>query len=126
MFDEMKFGALGAKIEFGGPTACSAARIFTAATRAGAEAFGIDGGTLEAGKPRGHRAARLRIESAGGRSQPDFKTWCIRPISSCVETVLCDGRILMRRRVVPGEAEIVAEATGRSRPAARLTNFRPC
>ena len=30
--------------------------------------------------------------------------------SSCVDTVICDGNILMQGRVVPGEKEIVRKA----------------
>ena len=31
--------------------------------------------------------------------------------SSCVNTVICDGRILMQNRQVPGENEIIDKAT---------------
>ena len=30
--------------------------------------------------------------------------------SDCVESVICNGRFIMRNRVVPGEEEILAEA----------------
>ena len=40
--------------------------------------------------------------------------------SSCVDTVICDGNVLMENRIVPGEDEIVAAA----REAARRLDDR--
>ena len=30
--------------------------------------------------------------------------------SSCVDTVICNGKVLMQNRIVPGEKEIIAQA----------------
>ncbi|MBR2356662.1 MAG: amidohydrolase, partial [Lentisphaeria bacterium] len=50
MFDEMKFGALGAKNERNSSTACSVDEIYRAATLAGAGAFKLNAGTIAVGK----------------------------------------------------------------------------
>lgn len=49
-FDEMKMAALNAKIQSGLPTSGKAEDIFFAATRGGADAFGINGGEISVGK----------------------------------------------------------------------------
>ena len=109
MFDEMKFGALGAKVEFGGPTACNADQIFRAATRSGAEAFGIDAGVIEPGK----LADIMLIDLDSPMMVADhnlISNAVYSADSSCVATVICDGKILMLNRHVPGETEVVREA----------------
>ena len=35
--------------------------------------------------------------------------------SSCVDTVICDGNILMQNRIVPGEKEIICQARAEAR-----------
>ena len=35
--------------------------------------------------------------------------------SSCVDTVICDGNILMQNRVIPGEKEIIRQARQEAR-----------
>ena len=109
MFDEMKFGALGAKLEYGGPTACRADQIFTAATRSGAEAFGIDGGLLEPG----HLADIMLLDLDSPMMVADHNLISNAVYSadtSCVSTLICNGKVLMLDRHVPGEAEVVREA----------------
>ncbi|MBO4648675.1 MAG: amidohydrolase [Lentisphaeria bacterium] len=109
MFDEMKVGALGAKLEFGGPTACSAPQIFHAATRSGAVAFGIDAGVLEPG-----RLADIMLLDLDSPMMVAAHNLISNVVysadSSCVSTVICDGRVLMLDRQVPGEAEVIREA----------------
>ena len=109
MFDEMKFGALGAKVEYGGPTACHADQIFTAATRSGAEAFGIDAGVLEPGRLAD--IMLLNLDSPMMVANHNLISNVVYAAdSSCVLTVICDGRVLMLNRHVPGEAEVIREA----------------
>ena len=109
MFDEMKTGALGAKVEYGGPTACRADQIFRAATRSGAEAFGIDAGVIEPGKLAD--IMLLDLDSPMMVPVHDLTSNVVYSAdSSCVSTVICNGRILMLDRHVPGEAEVIREA----------------
>jgi 5-methylthioadenosine/S-adenosylhomocysteine deaminase len=109
MFAEMKGAALLAKMESGDPTAGSAERIHRMATRDGARVFGIDAGEIREGAP---------ALVPGFHPESDL-VYAADP--SCVDTVVCAGRILMRGGRVPGEAEIVAEAR---KAAAELVRAR--
>lgn len=109
MFSEMKAAALGAKTESMLPTAGRDEEIFRAATRNGAEAFGLDAGVIAPGK----LADALLIDLAAPFLVGDYhltSNLVYAADSSCVDTVICDGRILMEHRRVPGEREIVEEA----------------
>ncbi len=93
-FDEMKLAALNAKIVSGDPTSGKAEEIFRAATRGGAEAFGLDGGRIAVGA----LGDALLIR----RDAPQM-TPCTNLVSnlvysadtSCVAHVVCDGRVLL-------------------------------
>ncbi len=109
MFDEMKFAALTAKARTGDPTAGNAADILNAATAEGARAFGIDAGVIAEGK----LADALLIDldrpcMVGDYSLVSNLVYSADP--SVVDTVICDGEVLMRSGVIPGEADIVAAA----------------
>ena len=107
MFSEMKFAALSAKTQAKTPTAAPAGRVFRLATTDGAKAFFPEAGEIAAGK-----LADLMLVNP---SQPYFVA-DYNPVSnlvyagesSCVDSLLCDGKFLMRHREVPGEAEILA------------------
>jgi len=109
MFDEMKVGALGAKQEFGGPTACHAEELFQAATRTGAEAFGIDAGVIAPG-----RLADIMLIDLDSPMMVAAHNLISNVVyaadSSCVATLICNGKVLMQDRQVPGEKEVVREA----------------
>ena len=109
MFDEMKVGALGAKQEFGGPTACHAEELFQAATRTGAEAFGIDAGVIAPGR----LADIMLIDLDTPMMVADhnlISNVVYAADSSCVATLVCNGKVLMQDRQVPGEKEVIREA----------------
>ena len=109
MFDEMKFGALGAKNEQNSSTACSVNEIFDCATRAGAAAFGINAGVIEEGR----KADLVLIDLDAPMMIADHNpvsNLVYAADSSCVDTVICNGRILMQNRIVPGEKEIICQA----------------
>lgn len=109
MFDEMKFGSLGAKNEFDSPKACSAAEIFACATCHGAAAFNINSGIVQGGK----LADLMLIDLNTPMMVADhdlISNLVYAADSSCVDTVICNGKILMQNRIVPGEKEIIAEA----------------
>ncbi|MFW5722892.1 MAG: amidohydrolase [Desulfohalobiaceae bacterium] len=107
MFEEMKFAALLAKHDSGDPTVLNADQALELATAGGAEVLGLDAGAIAAGKladcilvdltdpqmiPCHHLASNLVYAAHG----------------SCVRTTICNGRVLMRDRVVEGEEEIIA------------------
>ena len=106
MFDEIKCAALSAKIEAANPTAGQAATIWTCATRNGAEAFGIDAGVIAQGK----LADAVLIDLNHVSLVPCYNlisNLVYAADSSVVHTVICDGRVLMHNRTIPGEAAII-------------------
>ncbi len=119
MFDEMKSAALSAKLEAGSPVAGGARTVFDCATRNGAEAFGIDAGVLEPGR----LADAMLIDLNHPAMVPSHhlvSNLVYSADTSVVRTVICDGRVLMRDRVIPSEAEIVEAARSAARKYAPL------
>ena len=110
MFDEIKFAALLAKVESGLPTSGGSGAIFDCATRCGAEAFGIDGGVIAPGKLADAVLADLR-RPCMTPAYHLIANWVYSADPSCVDTVICDGRILMKHGVIEGEEEILARAS---------------
>lgn len=117
LLQEMKFAALLAKHHSGRPTAAPAPEVFHAATRAGAEAFGLEAGEIAEGRLADAILADLdHPRLAPGHHLLSDLVYSAEP--SVIHSVLCGGRFLMRERRVPGEAEIVAAARNAAR---RLT-----
>ena len=109
LLESVKFAALLQKHHLRDPEALQAEEALGLITWEGAEAFGLGCGRLQEGRwadialldlkapplvPHFHEASDL-VYAADG---------------SCVDTLICDGRILMRGRRVEGEEEIVEEA----------------
>lgn len=109
MLETAKFASLLQKFYNDSPVVMSASEALEMITAEGARAFGLECGAIEAGMwadialvdlntpqltPHFHLASDL-IYAANG---------------SCVDTLICDGRILMRGRHVAGEEEIMAKA----------------
>ncbi len=109
MFDEMKTAALNAKIESGDPTAGRAEEIWKCATAAGAEFFVPGAGKIREGAVADLMLLNLKTPalSPGHNLISDL---VYAADTSCVDTVICDGNILMRNRRVDGEEEIIADA----------------
>jgi 5-methylthioadenosine/S-adenosylhomocysteine deaminase len=109
MFEEMKFAALLQKLETNDPSSMPAQEAFDMATVNGAKVFNLDCGEIKEGKladlllidlknigllPRHNLISNL-VYSANG---------------SCVDTTICNGKILMQNRKVVGEEEILEKA----------------
>jgi 5-methylthioadenosine/S-adenosylhomocysteine deaminase len=112
MLDEMKFAALSAKGETHSPTAAPAKTVFDCATRHGAEAFGIDAGVIAEGK----LADALLIDLQHPLTVPCHNlvsNLVYSADSSCIDTVICDGRVLMENKIIPNERDIL-EAVSRT------------
>lgn len=108
MLDEMKFAALLGKYRCNSVTGVTAPEVFHAATAAGAEAFGIAAGRIEAGM-----AADCILWDSDRPALLGFdltSNLVYAADSAAVDTVVCAGRVLMENRHVPGEAEIVSAA----------------
>ena len=108
MIEEMKVAALLAKVS-GGPEKVKAAEVLRWATRNGAQAFGLDAGEIRTGA----LADAILVDLGNERLVPNHNlvsNWVYSADSSCVDTVICDGRVVMRGHHVPGEEEIISEA----------------
>lgn len=108
MREEAKFAALLAKVS-GDPEALPAETALAWATRAGARAFGLDAGEIAEGR----LADALLVDLNDVRMTPCHNlvsNWIYSADTRCIRDVICDGRFLMRDRVVPGEEEILASA----------------
>jgi 5-methylthioadenosine/S-adenosylhomocysteine deaminase len=109
MLEEMKMAALHAKLVHQDPTVLSAKEAFEMATQGG-QAMGLkDTGRIEVGA----RADGMLVDLSNHRLAPGHHLITDLVYSadrSCIDTVFCDGKILMRHGRVEGEEEIVAEA----------------
>jgi 5-methylthioadenosine/S-adenosylhomocysteine deaminase len=118
MLEEMKIAALHAKLSHESPTVMTAQDVYDMATYEGAEALGIDSGKVEEGK----LADCLLVDLLNPRLAPGYlltDDLVYSADSSCIDTVICDGKILMENGIVPNEREIVEEAREYGRRFAR-------
>ena len=109
MLEEMKFAALSAKGQTLLPTTAPAQTVFDCATRKGAEAFGIDAGVIAEGK----LADALLIDLYHPLMVPChnlISNLVYSADSSCIDTVICDGRVLMDNKTIPNERDIIQAA----------------
>lgn len=112
MREEAKFASLLAKVATT-PETLKADEIFRISTYNGAEAFGINAGKIEPGMA----ADMLLIDTDDASFVPCYNltsNWIYSANSSLIDTVICNGKILMRNRKVENEAAIVEEARERS------------
>jgi len=114
LFEEMKFAALLQKFAWNSTTLLPAGEVLAMATAGGARALGTGPGTLTVGTP----ADIVLIDTRAVCNTPLFHADS-NLVYACnggaVMTVLCQGRILMHEREVPGEEEIVREAAAAAR-----------
>lgn len=109
MIEEMKVAALHAKLVHQNTTVLPASTAFDLATRNGARALGLDCGEIAEGK----LADCILVDLSNHRLIPGYNLiddMVYSADSSCIDTVICDGRILMQGGRVEGEEEIVAQA----------------
>jgi len=108
MSEEIKMAALLEKHFTGDPTALPAETAWHAGTRAGAEMFGHNSGIIE----EGALADCMLVDLTNERLAPGhhlISDMVYSADSSCIDTVICDGKILMQNRKVDGEEEIIAK-----------------
>lgn len=109
MLEAMKTAAFVQKAWRGDPTALPINELLDMGSANGAKALGLDMGRIE----EGALADMLLIDMDSTFFIPnfDFKANLVYSAnSSCVDTVICDGKILMEGRKVDGEKEIMEEA----------------
>ena len=118
MIEAMKLAALLGKGWRKDPVAIPAATIFEAATRNGAQMAGIDAGEVREGALADLCLVDLKIPALTPNT--NFTSNLVYSANgSCIDTLICDGKILMQNKKVPGEDEILEKS---SEIAARLLN----
>jgi 5-methylthioadenosine/S-adenosylhomocysteine deaminase len=109
MFEEAKTAALLQKFFWNNPTLLPAHEALAMATVNGAKGLGLATGMLVAGAP-----ADVILVTACTACNTPLHNATSNLVYSCsggaVETTICDGRVLMLDREVPGEEQILAEA----------------
>jgi len=109
MFETMKLASLLGKAWRKNPTALCCQDIFAAATSVAAEILGLNAGTIK----EGCIADLCLIDLRQPAFTPNFNlvsNIVYSANSSCTDTVVCGGKILMESRRVAGEEEILARA----------------
>ena len=109
MFESMKFAALLQKMRLNDPTALPAKAALDMATVEGAKALKLDAGILAEGR----LADIVLIDLKNPQMTPLHNlasNLVYAANGSCVDTVICDGEILMEDRIVKGEEEITEKA----------------
>ncbi len=110
MFEEMKIASLVHKAFSGDPTSMPAEEAFELATRNAAKMFRLDSGVIEAGRLADVVLLDLKkVELVPNHNLTSNIVYSAN--GSCVDTVICDGRILMDGRKVEGEEEIKDKAS---------------
>jgi len=109
MIDEMKVAALTAKSVTELPTAGKTADIFHAATAAGASFAGVDAGEIAVGKAADMILVDLDSPVMSGNYDL-IADMVYAADPTVIDSVICNGKFLMRNKVIPGEKEIIAAA----------------
>ncbi len=110
MFGEMKFAALLQKSARNDPTAMPAGEAWEMATISGARALGLNAGVIT----EGMLADIILVNLKGVEFTPNhnlISNLVYSANGSCVDTVICNGSILMQGRKVKGEDEIIQKAS---------------
>ena len=109
MVEAMKSASLLAKAWRFDPTALPAHTVFGMATRNGAAIFGLNAGQIAPG----YLADIALIDMHSSFFTPNFNfisNLVYSANGSCVDTLICDGKIVMTGKKVPGEDEILEQA----------------
>ncbi|MEA2075709.1 MAG: amidohydrolase [Euryarchaeota archaeon] len=109
MIEEMKVASLFHKAFSGDPTSLPAQEAFELATRNAAKMFRLNSGVIEVGKLADIALLDLtKVELVPNHNLTSNIVYAAN--GSCVDTVICDGKILMEGRKVKGEEEIKDKA----------------
>ena len=109
MLETMKFAALLQKIADGNPAALPAGEVFQLATANTFSAFGLPAGELR----EDNLADLILVDLDHVQMIPHhglINNLVYSAHSGCIDTTICDGKILMRNRIVEGEAEVKRKA----------------
>jgi len=114
LFETMKFAALFQKFAHRDPTVLPAHEAWQLATLGGAQALGIDAGLIQEGRLADLLLVDLRRAELTPRHD-DVSNWVYSAHGNIVDSVICDGQVLMKGRRVKGEAEILEKAAQTAR-----------
>lgn len=109
MIEAMKLASLLGKAWRKDPEALTANEMLQAATAEGAAMFGLKAGQIK----EGYLADLCLIDLNTPAFTPNFNfvsNLVYAANGSCVDTVICDGKVLMENKKVPGEDEIMEKA----------------
>ncbi len=118
MLEEMKIASLMAKAHAKDPTLMPAQEIFKAATISGARIFGLDCGEIREGK----LADCILVDLNHPQLVPNhtlISNLVFAANGDCVNTTICNGRVLMLDRRVDGEEDILDQARQAAKRLAR-------
>lgn len=110
MIEAMKLASLLGKAWRKDPEALTAGEMLEAATVDGASMFGLKAGKIE----KGYLADLCLIDLNTPAFAPNHNfvsNLVYAANGSCVDTVICDGKVLMEGKRVPGEDEILEKAS---------------
>ena len=109
MREAMKTAALLQKGWRRDPLALPLNELLNIATANGAEAIGLDAGKIEEGKLAD--IAIIDIDNYAFVPNLDFLSNLVYSAnSSCIESLICNGELIMEQRIVKGEREIIENA----------------
>jgi len=109
MLETAKFASLLQKFYNNSPVVMPASEALEMITSQGARAFGLESGVLTAGR----WADIALVDLDNPQLTPHFhldSDLIYSANGSCIDTLICDGRVLMRDGRVEGEEEIMAKA----------------
>jgi len=109
MMEAMKLASLLGKSWRKNPEVLTCQEVFDAATQSGADMLGINAGRIEEGCVADICLVDLNIP-AFTPNHHFISNLVFSANGSCVDTVICDGRIVMRDKKVTGEDEIMEKA----------------
>ena len=116
VLESMKTSALMQKAWRKDPGAMPLQEIMDMATKDSAKALRLNSGEIVEGK----LADIVLVNTKSAAFTPNYNflaNLIYSANSSCVDTVICDGKVIMRNRVIPGEEEVLENA---ARMAAKL------
>lgn len=109
MFEEMKIAALLQKFRDNDPTSLPAVDVLDMAVNGPAKTFGIDDGPIRVGR----QADFILLDTTNDAMVPMHSLASHLVYSAngaVVDSVVCDGKVLMKHRKIEGEEEIRAKA----------------
>jgi 5-methylthioadenosine/S-adenosylhomocysteine deaminase len=105
ILEAMKIGALLAKFSSNDPTALPAEKVFSMATENAYKAFDVDSGIREGALADFILVDLDTPELTPGHNLMADIVYSANP--SCIDTVICNGKIVMENRRIEGEEEIL-------------------